>query len=139
MAYKMHEFDRYANIRAVLADSRLVPELPAADDGPAGASVAWLRATVARFSSGDPHRRRALVEAELVAVLERVTGRRDVDCGSGPQSAWAMISAARASSLAGNRAISAASSDPGRGDGPGQLPSGALVRLPHLQRSGCSV
>ncbi|MEX2981081.1 isocitrate lyase/phosphoenolpyruvate mutase family protein [Streptomyces sp. C36] len=61
-----HEFDRHEDVRAALADPALVPELPAADGGTAGASVAWLRATVVRFSSGERHRRRrALVEAEL--------------------------------------------------------------------------
>lgn len=65
----MYEFDRYADIRAALADPALVPELPAADVGPDGASVAWLRSAVARFSSGEPHRRRrALVEAELARL-----------------------------------------------------------------------
>ncbi|WP_200302392.1 isocitrate lyase/phosphoenolpyruvate mutase family protein [Streptomyces adelaidensis] len=65
-----HEFDRYADVRAALADPALVPEPAAWDDGPAaGASVAWLRATAARFSSGEPHRRRrALVEAELARL-----------------------------------------------------------------------
>ncbi|MEU1372400.1 isocitrate lyase/phosphoenolpyruvate mutase family protein [Streptomyces triculaminicus] len=61
-----HEFDRHEDVRAALADPALVPELPAADGGTAGASVAWLRATVVRFSSGERHlRRRALVEADL--------------------------------------------------------------------------
>lgn len=68
-----HEFNRFADVRAALADPALVPELPATDGGPdgasAGASVAWLRATVARFSSGEPHRRRrALVAAELARL-----------------------------------------------------------------------
>ncbi|MCC3773386.1 isocitrate lyase/phosphoenolpyruvate mutase family protein [Streptomyces sp. UNOB3_S3] len=73
-----HEFDRYADIRAALADPALVPEPPAAATGPAGASVAWLRATVARFGSGEPHRRRrALVEAEL-ARLEPAALRQAV-------------------------------------------------------------
>ncbi|MGY0061148.1 isocitrate lyase/phosphoenolpyruvate mutase family protein [Streptomyces sp. LZ34] len=68
-----HEFNRFADVRAALADPALVPELPASAGGPAGgpagASVAWLRATVARFSSGEPHRRRrALVEAELARL-----------------------------------------------------------------------
>nr|BFD87197.1 hypothetical protein StreXyl84_65980 [Streptomyces sp. Xyl84] len=77
----MHEFDRYADISAALADPALVPELPAADGGPAGADGAWLRATVARFSSGEAHRRRrALVEAEL-ARLEPATLRRAVAAG----------------------------------------------------------
>ncbi|MFJ7627765.1 isocitrate lyase/phosphoenolpyruvate mutase family protein [Streptomyces sp. NPDC097595] len=61
-----HEFSRYTEVRAALADPALVPPAPAPDAGPPGASVAWLRATVARFASGEPHRRRrALVEAEL--------------------------------------------------------------------------
>ncbi|MEW2294743.1 isocitrate lyase/phosphoenolpyruvate mutase family protein [Streptomyces sp. NPDC006743] len=81
MTQTMHEFDRYEDISAALADPALVPELPAADGGPAGASVAWLRATVARFSSGESHRRRrALVEAEL-ARLEPATLRRAVAAG----------------------------------------------------------
>lgn len=81
MTYTVHEFDRYADIRAALADPALVPELPAADGGPSGASVAWLRATVARFSSGEPHRRRrALVEAEL-ARLEPAALRQAVAAG----------------------------------------------------------
>ncbi|MDH6229320.1 isocitrate lyase/phosphoenolpyruvate mutase family protein [Streptomyces sp. MJP52] len=80
MTQTTHEFDRYADVSAALADPALVPELPAADGGAAGAGagVAWLRATVARFSSGEPHRRRrALVEAEL-ARLEPAALRRAV-------------------------------------------------------------
>lgn len=62
----MHEFDRYADIAAALADPHLVP-LPATS-GPVG-GIAWLRATVARFSSGQTHaRRRALVEADLARL-----------------------------------------------------------------------
>ncbi|MEU1623081.1 isocitrate lyase/phosphoenolpyruvate mutase family protein [Streptomyces sp. NPDC005722] len=81
MTSTMHEFDRYEDVRAALADPALVPELPAADDGPAGASVAWLRATVARFSSGEQHRRRrALVEDEL-SRLEPASLRRAVAAG----------------------------------------------------------
>ncbi|GAA3831035.1 isocitrate lyase/phosphoenolpyruvate mutase family protein [Streptomyces phyllanthi] len=81
MTHKVHEFDRYADVRAALADPALVPELPAADDGPPGASVSWLRATVARFCSGEPHhRRRALVEAEL-ARLEPASLRQAVAAG----------------------------------------------------------
>lgn len=69
MTHTTHEFDRFEDVRAALADPALVPGLPAAADGPAGASVAWLRATVARFSHGEPHRRRrALVEAELARL-----------------------------------------------------------------------
>lgn len=69
MTQRIHEFDDVADVRAALADPALVPELPAGEDGTAGASVAWLRATVARFSAGEPHRRRrALVEAELARL-----------------------------------------------------------------------
>ncbi|MES4906621.1 MULTISPECIES: isocitrate lyase/phosphoenolpyruvate mutase family protein [unclassified Streptomyces] len=69
MTHTTHEFNCFADVRAALADPALVPELPATDGGPVGASVAWLRATVARFSSGEPHRRRrALVEAELARL-----------------------------------------------------------------------
>ncbi|MDG4857483.1 isocitrate lyase/phosphoenolpyruvate mutase family protein, partial [Streptomyces sp. T-3] len=65
----MHEFNRHMDVRAALADPALAPELPAADGGPAGASVAWLRATAARFSSGERHRRRrAFVESELARL-----------------------------------------------------------------------
>lgn len=76
MTDTVHTFDHYPDVRAVLADPALVPELLPAYNGPAGASVAWLRATVARFSSGETHRRRrALVEAEL-ARLEPAALRR---------------------------------------------------------------
>ncbi|MFJ1588118.1 isocitrate lyase/phosphoenolpyruvate mutase family protein [Streptomyces sp. NPDC088197] len=75
MRHQTHEFDRWADVRAALADPALVPEPPAGDVGSAGASVAWLRSAAARFSSGRTHRRRrALVEAEL-ARLEPVTLR----------------------------------------------------------------
>ncbi|MEU9338896.1 isocitrate lyase/phosphoenolpyruvate mutase family protein [Streptomyces sp. NPDC048290] len=78
MTHLVHEFNRYADVRTALADPALVPELPEADSGPAGASVAWLRATVARFSSGETHRRRrAIVEAEL-ARLEPAALRQAV-------------------------------------------------------------
>ncbi|MFF3784176.1 isocitrate lyase/phosphoenolpyruvate mutase family protein [Streptomyces sp. NPDC001933] len=96
MTHTTHVFDRYADISAALADPALVPELPASGggpaaeggpasgsnqasgSGPAGVGVAWLRATVARFSSGESHRRRrALVEAEL-ARLEPAALRRAV-------------------------------------------------------------
>ncbi|WP_328892071.1 isocitrate lyase/PEP mutase family protein [Streptomyces sp. NBC_00236] len=69
MTYTTHHFDRFEDVRSALADPALVPERPAAADGPPGASVAWLRATVARFSHGEPHRRRrALVEAEVARL-----------------------------------------------------------------------
>ncbi|MCH0539141.1 isocitrate lyase/phosphoenolpyruvate mutase family protein [Streptomyces sp. MUM 203J] len=81
MTHMTHEFDRAADISEALADPALVPELPAADGDPAVAGVAWLRATVARFSSGAAHRRRrALVEAEL-ARLEPAMLRRAVAAG----------------------------------------------------------
>lgn len=81
MTHTTHEFGLSADILAALADPALVPDLPPADGGPDGASVAWLRATAARFSSGEPHRRRrALVEAEL-ARLEPAALRRAATAG----------------------------------------------------------
>ncbi|MFJ7911581.1 hypothetical protein [Kitasatospora sp. NPDC096204] len=60
-------FSRYDDVTAALADPALVP--PSAEPAAPGAApgtVAWLRSTVARFSSGAPHdRRRALVLADL--------------------------------------------------------------------------
>ncbi|MFJ9175812.1 hypothetical protein ACIRHA_14280, partial [Streptomyces sp. NPDC102360] len=65
----VHEISRYEDARAALANPDLVPELPAAPEGKEGASMAWLRASVPRFSSGPAHaRRRALVEAELARL-----------------------------------------------------------------------
>ncbi|MGW3038554.1 hypothetical protein ACWC9T_00585 [Kitasatospora sp. NPDC001159] len=56
-------FSRYEDVTAALADPALVP--PPATSGRYG-TVAWLRAAVARFSTGEPHaRRRALVLADL--------------------------------------------------------------------------
>jgi cytochrome P450 len=55
---------RHADISAVLADHRFVvpPVAPAAEPG----TVGWLRATVARFATGETHaRRRALVTGLL--------------------------------------------------------------------------
>ncbi|MFJ8625902.1 hypothetical protein ACIRD3_24085 [Kitasatospora sp. NPDC093550] len=62
-------FSHYDDVTAALADPALVP-LPAAPVAPgAPAGVAWLRATVARFSSGEAHaRRRALVLADLARL-----------------------------------------------------------------------
>ncbi|MFI0739535.1 isocitrate lyase/phosphoenolpyruvate mutase family protein [Streptomyces sp. NPDC021100] len=83
MTTHTHVLDSSADIRAALADPALVPERPAGAPGAAGASVAWLRATVARFSSGETHRRRrALVEAELARVDPDAL-RRAVAEGSG--------------------------------------------------------
>lgn len=82
MTHTVHEFNCHTDVRAALADPALVPELPAADGSPVGASVAWLRATVARFSSGEPHRRRrAFVETEL-ARLEPAALRRAATAGN---------------------------------------------------------
>ncbi|MFG3137329.1 isocitrate lyase/phosphoenolpyruvate mutase family protein [Streptomyces sp. NPDC048211] len=76
MTHTTHEFDRFEDVRSALTDPALVPGLPAAEDGPAGAGVAWLRATVARFSHGEAHRRRrALVEAELARLTPEALRR----------------------------------------------------------------
>ncbi|ACU69620.1 hypothetical protein Caci_0685 [Catenulispora acidiphila DSM 44928] len=62
----MVTFTARADIETALADPLLVP-LPA-ESGPEG-SMAWLRATVARFAHGTVHaRRRAYVEAELARI-----------------------------------------------------------------------
>ncbi|WP_380285979.1 hypothetical protein [Kitasatospora purpeofusca] len=59
-------FDRYEDVTAALADPALVP--PPAGAGPVG-GMAWLRATVARFSAGERHAaRRASVEADLAGL-----------------------------------------------------------------------
>jgi cytochrome P450 len=61
-----HELHRYAEIEAALANTDLVP--PPVETGPLG-SMAWLRATVSRFSSGTVHaRRRTLIEADLARL-----------------------------------------------------------------------
>ena len=70
MAENAHEFTRYAEVVAAVADPSLVPvppELRAARNGPARpGTAAWLRESVARFASGPVHEcRRAIVEAEL--------------------------------------------------------------------------
>ena len=78
MSSSVHEFHRYADVEAALADPHLVP--PPAESGPPG-SMAWLRATVARFSAGEVHaRRRALVEADL-ARLDPAALRRAAASG----------------------------------------------------------
>jgi cytochrome P450 len=60
-------FTRHADVSAVLADPQFAPPAPP-PAGPPG-TVAWLRATVARFSAGADHlRRRALVERELAGL-----------------------------------------------------------------------
>ena len=67
-----------ADIEAALADPLLVP-LPV-ESGPEG-SMAWLRATVARFAHGEAHaRRRAFVEAEVARI--DVAGLRRLAAGA---------------------------------------------------------
>jgi cytochrome P450 len=67
-----------ADIEAALADPLLVP-LPS-EPGPEG-SMAWLRATVARFAHGEVHaRRRMYVEAELARI--DVDGLRRLAAGA---------------------------------------------------------
>jgi cytochrome P450 len=66
----MHTVSSHADVTAILSDPRfVVPTLPAADGPPADGppvGIGWLRAHVARFSTGTVHRRRrALATAEL--------------------------------------------------------------------------
>lgn len=67
---------------AVLTDPAfVVPPVPEASPG----GVAWLRASVARFSSGATHqRRRALAVAELATVDPDALRLRASDCAGGP-------------------------------------------------------
>jgi len=66
MTSSVHEFTRYADVRIALANPHLVPL--SARPGPPG-GMAWLRSTVARFSTGETHaRRRALLEADLARL-----------------------------------------------------------------------
>lgn len=83
MTFSTHEFDRFADVQAVLADPALVPQLPADDGGQVRASVAWLREAVVRFSFGRDHqRRRAMVVTDL-AKLEPATLRQLVTDSDG--------------------------------------------------------
>jgi cytochrome P450 len=58
---------RYADVQAVLADGRFeVPQAPAAVQT---GTIAWLRASVSRFTNGEEHqRRRALAVAEIAPL-----------------------------------------------------------------------
>lgn len=64
---------RYGDVAAILADPQFAPP-PAAPAGPLG-SAAWLRATVARFSAGEDHRRRRAVAVVDLAGLDVPTLR----------------------------------------------------------------
>ncbi|MGI5283204.1 cytochrome P450 [Nonomuraea polychroma] len=75
---------RHAEARTVLTDTRYVPP-PVPQDGREG-TLAWLRAQVSRFSTGDAHarRRRAVVErlaaidpADLRSAARAMTLERD--------------------------------------------------------------
>ncbi|MFC7588957.1 hypothetical protein ACFQYP_38650 [Nonomuraea antimicrobica] len=62
---------RHAEAEAVLADPRYVPP-PVRQDGAEG-TLAWLRARVSRFSTGEAHARR---RRELVALLDGLAPTR---------------------------------------------------------------
>ncbi|MFC4013001.1 hypothetical protein ACFOY2_37645 [Nonomuraea purpurea] len=77
---------RHSQARALLSDSRYVPP-PVRQDGREG-TLAWLRAHVSRFSSGQTHaeRRRLVTDrlahvnpAELRPAARAMTGERDGD------------------------------------------------------------
>ncbi|MGP3954782.1 cytochrome P450 [Nonomuraea sp. 3N208] len=59
---------RHAEARTVLDDPRYVPP-PVPQDGREG-TLAWLRAHVSRFSTGDPHDRRRRAVVERLASLD---------------------------------------------------------------------
>jgi len=70
----MQEISDRAAAEAVLCDPAfVVPPVPSASSG-----VAWLRATVGRFSTGEPHRRR---RALSVAILAEIPAESLRDCG----------------------------------------------------------
>ncbi len=69
-----------AEVRAVLADpAALVPEAPAAEE-PGG--LAWLRATVSRFSNGEAHRRRRALACGELARIDPGELRRSARAGA---------------------------------------------------------
>jgi cytochrome P450 len=73
MAVRTHEFRRYAEVVAALADPALAPVPPTesaqAAPGEDVGTAAWLRAHVARFDHGPRHaRRRAAIEAALARI-----------------------------------------------------------------------
>ncbi|MFG1805110.1 cytochrome P450 [Streptomyces sp. NPDC049040] len=80
MTSSVHEFRGYDEVAAALADPCLVPE--PAGPGPAG-GMAWLRATVARFSAGDAHARRSALVAADLARLDPEALRRAAAAGGG--------------------------------------------------------
>jgi cytochrome P450 len=72
----------HAEIRAVLADPSFI--VPPAPDGGSPGGIAWLRASVSRFSNGADHRRRrALAGAALAGVSAARLRRRAFDRTSG--------------------------------------------------------
>lgn len=90
MAERTHEFSRYAEVVAALADPALAPIAPAASaqaEPDAPGTAAWLRTRVARFSHGPQHAsRRAVVEAEI-ARLDPVALRKAAAAEAGTPAA----------------------------------------------------
>jgi hypothetical protein len=71
-------------VQAILADPRFVPP-PAPPAGPVG-TMAWLRASVARFTAGAEHARlRAIVEAELARLNPEVLRTQAADSEVDPR------------------------------------------------------
>jgi cytochrome P450 len=69
---------RYADVQAILSDSRFgVPAV--ADDGAAVGTLSWLRASVSRFANGGEHEQRRAVVVGQLHLLDPQTLRRD--CG----------------------------------------------------------
>src|SRR5215475_3581471 len=85
-------FTRYADVVAVLGDPTFeVPPVPAAGDE---VDVAWLRATVSRFATGEDHaRRRRLVIAHLDAIDPDDLGARAFEAAAAALAAGDSIAA----------------------------------------------
>jgi cytochrome P450 len=71
---RMHTITGIEQVRAALDDPRLtVPTVPAAPRG-----IAWLRASVARFSTGADHDRRRRLAVDALATVDPAALRRQV-------------------------------------------------------------
>ena len=118
----MRTITSYADVTAVLSDARFdVPPLPPSSGPMVG--IDWLRAHVARFSTGTVHtRRRALATAELdrmdLAALRRRAQQLAADRPSAAVPVVALAEALSAAPAAADVAVVAGGYHPGTGTGP---------------------